>query len=253
MPISRLKDFVAALQGAWGALRYDPFWFNLLRIELEYDPETLDWAHSEETLGFRQTLLAVSAITLSDDCLPLDRQVEKAAEQAIRMRVMASRLISAGLTAKLHMIRIKKDADLNPQEKVWKIMAVQFARDAMIYSIIQRSKVGTLDQENVEILKLARHHGDLADRSIFGVYDSGEEEQEEQEEKGGATEEENGNGASATGSLTKDAIFESETFESETRTPRKDDGSDTSSDGTDGNGVLAPSENVSGAIFESET
>jgi voltage-dependent calcium channel L type alpha-1D len=162
MPFSHMRRFLADLPGVWETSRRDPFWFNVILVELGMDPEHIQ--DPDRTFGLRQTLLALSAATLENDCFSLHQQVEKASDTEKRRTLMASRLISAAFMAKILIIRTQKQDDLSARQKMWKIMALQFARDACMHSILNRSKVASIADEGFinRMLALAEMKADDA-------------------------------------------------------------------------------------------
>eukprot|EP01052_Picozoa_sp_SAG31_P013695 SAG31_NODE_830_length_11688_cov_35.424023_1_plen_1846_part_00 len=156
----------------------------LLELGIMKGHDYVNDADLEQTLGFRRILLAISATVLSEDCQSLQQQVERAAEHTRHMRLMAQRLIVSGIRAKVLMLRVRKQNDLTARQKVrtylifictqpiiiaqkmwshspqlgciplsfcfallqfWRVKALMFARDAMIYFIVKRSKLARVE------------------------------------------------------------------------------------------------------------
>ena len=57
----------------------------------------------------------------------------------------AAVVLAAGVRARLYILRVKKQSDLGTRQKFWKVMAITFARDAMIFLIVRRSKLSNLE------------------------------------------------------------------------------------------------------------
>jgi hypothetical protein len=209
MPLKSLRAFANKLPGIWETPLADPFWYNALLLDLQVDVDSTD---QDVEFGFRRIFLAISRTVLSDECQSLAAQVEKAAAHTRRMRQMASRLIAAALVARLYMLRVRKEPGLSTRQRFWRIMALQFARDFMIFIIVQRSKLGRLEaaEKNEHVLELAdtvtQIHAHGKAEVLTGFVDTVDAEPEEEGGEDGADgkgeeEGEGGEEAAATAAL----------------------------------------------------